>query len=71
MRTISLDVLGFLPVVLPGLATQRAIADTMRRLDEHERRLHDQIALTRRIRHDALDGGIIPAPQACAFTAEP
>ncbi|MFD3515305.1 restriction endonuclease subunit S [Streptomyces sp. NPDC058657] len=62
MKTISLDVLGSLPVVLPDLATQQAIADTMRQLDEHERRLHDQIALTRRIRHDALDGGIIPAP---------
>jgi type I restriction enzyme M protein len=62
MKTISLGVLGDLPVVLPGLATQRAIAGTMARLDEHERLLREQLELTRRIRRDALNGGIIPAP---------
>ncbi|MFF4717421.1 N-6 DNA methylase [Streptomyces eurythermus] len=62
MKTISLDVLRELPVVLPSLATQQAIADTMKRLDEHERLLREQLALTRRIRHDALDGGILPTP---------
>lgn len=34
----------------------------MTQLDEHERLLREQLALTRRIRHGALDGGIIPAP---------
>ncbi|MFF5564283.1 N-6 DNA methylase [Streptomyces sp. NPDC012623] len=62
MQTISLDVLHGLPVALPGLSTQRSIADTMNRLDEHERLLLDQLALTRRIRHAALDGGVVPAP---------
>ncbi|MFB6717064.1 N-6 DNA methylase [Streptomyces sp. NPDC056358] len=62
MKTISLGVLGDLPVVLPDLATQQAIADTMTQLDEHERLLREQLALTRRIRHGALDGGIIPTP---------
>ncbi|MFF5281457.1 N-6 DNA methylase [Streptomyces sp. NPDC013171] len=62
MKTISLGVLGDLPVVLPGLATQRAIAGTMARLDEHERLLREQLELTRHIRRDALNGGIIPAP---------
>lgn len=62
MRTISLDVIGDLPITLPELGTQQAIADTMKRLDEHERQLREQLALTQRIRHDALDGGIIPTP---------
>lgn len=62
MKTISLAVLGDLPVVLPDLATQRAIADTVTQLDEHERLLREQLDLTRRIRHAALDGGIVPAP---------
>ncbi|MGW5774478.1 N-6 DNA methylase [Streptomyces sp. NPDC003863] len=62
MKTISLGVLGDLPVVLPSLATQRAIAGTMARLDAHERLLREQLDLTRRIRRDALNGGIIPAP---------
>jgi len=62
MKTISLGVLGDLPVALPDLPTQRAIADTMTQLDEHERLLRDQIDLTRRIRQGALDGGIIPTP---------
>jgi type I restriction enzyme M protein len=62
MKTISLDVFGDLPIALPELGTQQAIADTMKRLDEHERLLREQLALTQRIRHDALDGGIIPTP---------
>ncbi|MFJ4859874.1 N-6 DNA methylase [Streptomyces sp. NPDC088748] len=62
MQTISLGVLGELPVVLPDLATQRAIADTITQLDEYERLLRGQLDLTRRIRHGALDGGIIPSP---------
>lgn len=62
MRTISLDVLRDLPVFMPDLAAQQAIADTMKQLDAYERLLQDQIALTRRIRHDALDGGLIPVP---------
>jgi type I restriction enzyme M protein len=62
MKTISLDVLRELPVVLPSLAAQQAIADTMKRLDEHERLLREQLALTQRIRHAALDGGIVPTP---------
>ncbi|MCP9957620.1 MULTISPECIES: hypothetical protein [Streptomyces] len=49
-------------MVLPGLATRQASADTMKRLDEHERLPREQLALTRRIRHDALDGGIVPTP---------
>lgn len=62
MRTISLDVIGDLPIALPDLATQQTIADTIKRLDEHECQLREQLALTQRIRHDALDGGIIPTP---------
>ncbi|MFJ3822536.1 restriction endonuclease subunit S domain-containing protein [Streptomyces nodosus] len=62
MKAISLGVLGDLPVVLPDLATQQAIASTMAQLDEHERLLRDQLELTRRIRHGALGGGIIPTP---------
>ncbi|WP_424640712.1 N-6 DNA methylase [Embleya sp. AB8] len=59
MKTISLDVLGDLPVVLPDLATQQAIADSMARLDAHEHLLREQLDLTRRIRQAALGGGII------------
>ncbi|MFF8725357.1 N-6 DNA methylase [Streptomyces sp. NPDC015171] len=62
MKTISLDVLSDLPVPVPALSAQRAIADAMERLDEYERLLGEQLALTRRIRHTALDGGIVPAP---------
>ncbi|MGW7606681.1 N-6 DNA methylase [Streptomyces sp. NPDC054766] len=59
MKTISLRVLGDLPVALPDLATQQAIADTMAQLDAHEHLLREQLDLTRRIRHGALSGGII------------
>ncbi|MFI2240045.1 N-6 DNA methylase [Streptomyces chrestomyceticus] len=62
MKTISLDVLRDLPVPVPALSAQCAIADTMKRLDAYERLLRDQLALTRRIRHAVLDGGVIPAP---------
>lgn len=54
MKTISLDVLGELPVKLPDLGTQQAIASAMGRLDEHERQLREQLALTQQIRHDTL-----------------
>jgi type I restriction enzyme M protein len=56
MKTISLNVLGELPVVLPDFGTQQAIAGAMTRLDEHERLLREQLALTQRIRRDALNG---------------
>lgn len=56
MKTISLNVLGELPVVLPDLGTQQAIAGVMTRLDEHERLLREQLALTQKIRRDALNG---------------
>ncbi|MFE6716133.1 N-6 DNA methylase [Streptomyces albidoflavus] len=62
MKTIPLRVFAELPVVLPDLATQRAIVDTTAQLDEHERLLEEQLSLTRRIRHAALAGGIIPRP---------
>ncbi|MEU7045945.1 restriction endonuclease subunit S [Streptomyces varsoviensis] len=56
MKTISLSVLGELPVVLPDLGTQQAIADAMTRLDEHERLLREHLALTQKIRSNALKG---------------
>ncbi|MFI9455727.1 N-6 DNA methylase [Amycolatopsis sp. NPDC052450] len=56
MKTISLNVLGELPVVLPDLGTQQVIADAMMRLDEHERLLREQLVLTQKIRRDALTG---------------
>ncbi|GAA0609764.1 hypothetical protein GCM10010174_28890 [Kutzneria viridogrisea] len=55
MKTISLDVLSELPVVLPQLETQRAIVEVMTQLDEHEWLLQEQIALTQEIRRDALN----------------
>jgi type I restriction enzyme M protein len=55
MKTISLNVLGKLPVTLPDLGTQQAIVGVMTRLDEHERLLREQLTLTRKIRHDALN----------------
>ncbi|MFB7895912.1 N-6 DNA methylase [Streptomyces xiamenensis] len=56
MKTISLGVLGELPVVLPDLSAQRLIADIMAQVDGHERMLREQLALTRKIRRDALHG---------------
>ncbi|TQK97512.1 type I restriction enzyme M protein [Streptomyces puniciscabiei] len=56
MKTISLNVLGELPVVLPDLGTQQAIAGAMARLDEQERLLLEQLALTQKIRSEALNG---------------
>jgi type I restriction enzyme M protein len=41
---------------VPDLRTQRAIAAAMTRLDAHERALHEQLALTRALRQDALGG---------------
>lgn len=54
MKTISLTVLGELPVALPDLGTQQAIANAMNRLDEHEELLRDQLAFTRETRDNAL-----------------
>ncbi|MFE6162470.1 N-6 DNA methylase [Streptomyces sp. NPDC056486] len=62
MKTISLSALSDLPVVLPDLATQQAIADTMAQLDAHEHLLREQLDLTRQIRSGALNGGIMPTP---------
>jgi type I restriction enzyme M protein len=56
MKTISLQVLGELPVVLPDLGIQQAIAEAMVRLDDHEQLLREQLALTQRIRRGALNG---------------
>ncbi len=55
MKTISLDVLSELPVRLPHIETQRAIAEVMKQLDEHQRLLQEQVALTQKIRRDALN----------------
>lgn len=55
LRTISLEVLGMLPVTLPDLDTQRSIGEAMASFDAHERRLLDQLARTRDIRSKALD----------------
>ncbi|MFF4344141.1 N-6 DNA methylase [Kitasatospora sp. NPDC001540] len=55
LRTISLEVLGMLPVALPDLDAQRAIGEVMASFDAHERRLLDQLAATRDIRSKALD----------------
>ncbi|WP_229376360.1 type I restriction-modification system subunit M/S [Streptomyces spirodelae] len=60
MKTVSRNVLGELPVALPDLGTQQAIADAMTRLDEHERLLREHLALTQKIRSDALKG-ILPS----------
>ncbi|NIY66984.1 restriction endonuclease S subunit [Streptomyces malaysiensis] len=56
MKTISLNALSELPVALPDLGVQQAVADAMRQLDEHERRLQEQLALTQQIRRDSLMG---------------
>jgi type I restriction enzyme M protein len=67
MKTISLDVLGGLPVVLPDLGTQQAIAGAMGQLDDHERLLRDHLALTQKIRRNTLSGllasnGLVSTP---------
>ncbi|MEV7089398.1 N-6 DNA methylase [Streptomyces sp. NPDC093085] len=59
MKTISLKVLEKLPVVLPDLGRQRAIASAMGRLDEHERLLREELAVTRKMRGDALNGILV------------
>ncbi|WP_412520885.1 N-6 DNA methylase [Actinomadura madurae] len=56
MKTISLDVLGNLPIVVPDLETQRAIATMMTRLDDHKRVLQAQLELMQELRHEALEG---------------
>jgi type I restriction enzyme M protein len=55
LRTVSLEVLGMLPVALPDLDTQRSIGEAMASFDAHERRLLDQLATTRGIRSKALN----------------
>ncbi|GAB1327864.1 N-6 DNA methylase [Streptomyces sennicomposti] len=55
LRTISLEVLGMLPVALPDLDTQRSIGEAMTSFDAHERRLLEQLATTRDIRSKALN----------------
>jgi type I restriction enzyme M protein len=55
MKTISREVLGELPVVVPDLRTQRAIAEMTARLDEHEQRLREQLDLTLALRRGTLD----------------
>jgi type I restriction enzyme M protein len=59
MKTISLDALSELPVVLPILDMQRAIVEVMIRLDKHEGLLREQLALTQKIRRDALNGLLV------------
>lgn len=54
MKTISGSVLKRLPIVLPDLGTQEAIAGAVTRLDDHERMLRRQLALTQKIRGEAL-----------------
>jgi type I restriction enzyme M protein len=54
LKTISLDVLVELPVTLPDLRTQQAIAVMMRQLDEHEQLLREQLAVTRKLRQDSV-----------------
>jgi len=55
MKTISLNVLGEMPVTLPDLGTQQAIVAAVARLDEHERLLREQLSLTRELRRATLD----------------
>ena len=50
MKTISLKVLGDLPVAVPDLATQRAIAAMALQLDEDKRLLRARLELTRTVR---------------------
>lgn len=59
LRTISLDVLGTLPVALPDLDTQRSIGEAMVSFDAHERRLLDELATTRDIRSRALNSYLL------------
>ncbi|MGI5165675.1 N-6 DNA methylase [Spirillospora sp. CA-253888] len=54
MKTISLDVLANLPIAIPDLGVQRAIAAIMTRLDDHKRMLQEQLELTQGLRRDAL-----------------
>ncbi|WP_196814700.1 type I restriction-modification system subunit M/S [Nocardia sp. BMG111209] len=56
MKTISLNTIGDLPLVLPNLDTQRAIAAVAKQLDSTEQLLREQLEKTREIRHDAVFG---------------
>ncbi|MCX5385288.1 N-6 DNA methylase [Streptomyces sp. NBC_00083] len=55
LRTISLEVLGMLPVALPDLDAQRSIGEVLERFGAHEKRLLEQLAETRDIRDRALN----------------
>jgi type I restriction enzyme M protein len=55
MKTISLNALSELPVALPDLATQRAIGDLVKQLDEHEQLLQQQLELAQKVRRGALN----------------
>ncbi|MFD4261225.1 N-6 DNA methylase [Streptomyces sp. NPDC058534] len=56
LRTISLEVLGMLPVPLPDIDVQRSIGEAMASFDSYERRLLDQLAMTRDVRGKVLNG---------------
>lgn len=55
MKTIPLEALGDLPIMLPDVGTQQAIVDVVTRLDEHERLLRGQLMLTQQIGSNALN----------------
>ncbi|MCX4845647.1 type I restriction-modification system subunit M/S [Streptomyces sp. NBC_00893] len=55
LSTVSLEVLGMLPVALPDLDTQRSIGEAMTSFDAHERRLLEQLATMRDMRSKALN----------------
>ena len=55
LRTISLEVLGMLPVSLPDLDAQRSIGEAMELFGAFEAGLLKQLAETRDIRDKALN----------------
>ncbi|MCX4687478.1 N-6 DNA methylase [Kitasatospora purpeofusca] len=55
LQTISLEVLGTLPVAVPDLDIQQSIGEAMAGFDTYERRLRDQLATMRDIRSKALN----------------
>ncbi|MBY8886875.1 hypothetical protein K7472_18710 [Streptomyces sp. PTM05] len=61
MRTISAAALSGLPVPLPELGTQHALATVMARVADYERQLNGELTLLERLRQDAptalLEGG--------------
>ncbi|MFJ1752103.1 N-6 DNA methylase [Kitasatospora sp. NPDC088134] len=56
LQTVSLKVLGDLPVVVPDREVQQAITDFTVRLDEHEQLMRKQLELLRSIRSGAVRG---------------